>query len=155
MLDAYKYIVYLRTKTTTEFLKAKQEEKKKAQKTLSCVSKCFSLLKTLIVYAVASCLVIPLIYEIYNKISGEEKSLGDDFKWDADSDGPMTKEDIRKRAEEEQARKDEAFRKKMEDMGVHEERDRRDDDDDDDGYEGYTRSGDSDVRVDNDSYRGG
>ena len=73
ILSAYEYVVYLRAKTTIDFLKQKEETKVAAQ-SFSCLSKCFSLIKTLLVYAVSSVVIIPIVYELYNAMDDEDDS---------------------------------------------------------------------------------
>ena len=49
-------------------------KKKEVEQGRSCISKCGSLLKTLIIYGIVAALMIPSIYEIYNKLMNDGKS---------------------------------------------------------------------------------
>ena len=67
MFDAYRYVVYLRALYTTSYMTDRFTKKKQAEDGRSCISKCGSLVKTLIVYGVVAAFMIPLIYETYSK----------------------------------------------------------------------------------------
>ena len=49
-------------------------KKKEVEQGRSCVSKCGSLLKTLIVYGIVAAVMIPSIYELYNKLMNDGKT---------------------------------------------------------------------------------
>ena len=50
---------------------------KEIEKGRSCIDKCGSLLKTLIVYTVVALFLIPIFYETYNRLMHKEKSVID------------------------------------------------------------------------------
>ena len=100
VFEAYKYVLYNRIKDTKAFMKQRLLDKKKATEERSCISKCGSLIKTLIVYSVVAAFVIPAIYEIYTKLINDGKgNLDQDYETVTYGDKEdLTPEDIAKRA---------------------------------------------------------
>jgi len=77
VLESYKYVVYLRATSTTEFLTKKATLVKEVEKGRSCIAKCGSLIKTLMVYAIVACFLIPILYETFNRLMNKDKSVLD------------------------------------------------------------------------------
>lgn len=91
----------MRIHYTTEFLTKRMEAKNEVIKGRSCIGKCGSMIKTLIIWAVVAVFLIPALVEMYNKVSNNGKSISEqEFETiNAKRDsGPMTPEDIAKRA---------------------------------------------------------
>lgn len=100
-LAAFQYIIWMRIHYTTEFLTKRYNEKNEVIKGRSCIGKCGSMIKTLIIWAVVAVFLIPALVEMYNKVSNNGKSISEqEFETiNAKRDsGPMTPEDIAKRA---------------------------------------------------------
>lgn len=99
VFDAYRYVVYLRSKYTTEYMTNRFQKKKEVEQGRSCISKCGSLLKTLIVYGIVAAVMIPSIYEIYTKLTNDGKSaLVEDHEIITTSKKDLTPEEIAERA---------------------------------------------------------
>jgi len=112
-------------------MKERFQKKKDATDNQSCLAKCGSLLKTLIVYGIVAAFMIPLFYEIYTKLTQDGKSnLEDEYeiittKSKDGSKTDMTPEEMGQRAGEEEAERLFKFAKKMQEteqeMGIYEE----------------------------------
>ena len=63
--DAFRYVVYMRTSFTSKYMTDRFQKKKEIKENRSCLSKCGSMLKTLIVFGVVAGFTIPLLYELY------------------------------------------------------------------------------------------
>ena len=62
-------------------MKERFQKKKDVEEGRSCVSKCGTLLKTLIVWAIVAAFMIPMIYELYNKwMNNGKTALIEDFE---------------------------------------------------------------------------
>jgi len=67
----------LRSHQTTEYMRQRYKSKKEALDNRSCLSKCGSLVKTLFVYSVAASVLIPSLYEFYNRAMDNGNSVLD------------------------------------------------------------------------------
>ena len=133
---AFKYIIYRRGTDTVNYMKERYKKKEEEKKGASCLSKCGSLLKTLIIYSVAAALIIPFIFETYNKVMNKGKgTLDQDFDTVSTSrEGRLTPEEIAKRAQDREREREEAFEAKMqafeEEMGINDDQVVNEDQDD-------------------------
>ena len=83
-------------------MRKRQEEKNSEKNNRSCFSKCGSLIRTLIVWAVIAAFAIPAFIEIYHKFVDDGESVLD-AEYDTvnmkdEYDKPSSPEDIAKRA---------------------------------------------------------
>lgn len=74
IFDSYRYVVYLRALYTTNYMTERFTKKKQVEDGRSCIAKCGSLIKTLLIYGVVAAFMIPLIYELYQKLTSNGKS---------------------------------------------------------------------------------
>ena len=109
-------------------MKDRYKSKVEEQKGRSCLSKCGSLIKTLIVYAVAAAFIIPFIYETYTKVTNKgQGTLDQDFETVnmREEKERLTPEEIAKRAQDREREREEAFEAKMqafeEEMGINDD----------------------------------
>ena len=73
--NAYKYVIYKRSRKTVEYMRNLYQKRKEAQDNRSCLGKCGSMIKSLIVYAIVAVILIPALYELYNKAMDNGKSI--------------------------------------------------------------------------------
>ena len=61
----YKWVIGKRKAETYGYMSGRIEANKKAAKDRSCIAKCGSLIKTMMIYGTVAAVVIPLIYTLY------------------------------------------------------------------------------------------
>lgn len=61
----------MRGSETTKYLKDRYAKKKEVADNKSCLSKCGSMLKTIIVFGVVAAVGIPMLYELYTKFMND------------------------------------------------------------------------------------
>ena len=77
ILRSYKYVLFRRQTDLVTHLRKRQDTINVVKNNRSCLSKCGSLLKTLIFYCVIAAVLIPALYEITNKFFDTGNAISD------------------------------------------------------------------------------
>ena len=103
MFAAYKWVIGKRKNETFNYMKSRIDEKKQADKDRSCMAKCGSLIKTMMIYGTVAAVVIPMIYSLYTsmKADNEQEERMENMK--PPRTDTMSEEDITKAAMEREA----------------------------------------------------
>ena len=97
----YKWVIGKRKAETYGYMAGRIEANKKADKDRSCVQKCGSLVKTMMIYGTVAGVVIPILYSLYTATMAEQEKEErmENMKFKEE----MSKEDIAKAAMEREA----------------------------------------------------
>ena len=99
---AFKWVISKRKAATLGYLTSKELEKQKKAKERTMVAKCGSCVKTVLIYGAVIGIVGPMIYSLWKERMQEAEEF-EDLAQRANSEEPMSAEDIRKEAEQREA----------------------------------------------------
>ena len=95
-------MLYKRSQDLISYMRQRQATKAEEKKNRGCLTKCGSLVKTLLVWAAMASVGIPALIEMYHKFMGDGQSITeaeyDTVNMKDMEDKPSTPEDIARRA---------------------------------------------------------